>query len=109
MARDDPLADNPVARLDAGDLRSDVDDRPAPFVARDARIAHPAPVELAAVDLRVRLADPDLVAADEHVARPVDRRVDLAKGHLVWPLDDEGFHRRLVYGAPWPRPTSPTC
>jgi len=42
----------------------------------------------------VRPADARLVAEDEHVVRPRNRLVELAKRDLVRALDDDGLHGR---------------
>src|SRR5690348_13289419 len=103
VARDDPLADDPVSGLDARDVGADLDDGPAPLVPRDHGVAHPARVELPAEDLGVRLAEADLVATHEDVAGAVGGRLEVAKRDLVRTVDDEGFHPVLSL---WPSLTA---
>src|SRR6185312_16779776 len=52
-----PLTDDPVARHELGDALADRLDHPAPLVPGDARIAHPAEVELSCQHLDVGAAE----------------------------------------------------
>src|SRR5437764_36363 len=53
IARDEPLANDAVSALEVVDVRADLGYDPAPLVARNARIAHPATIQCALEDLEI--------------------------------------------------------
>ena len=73
------LADDAVAGREIGHALPHLLDDAAPLVPGDARVAHPAPVELALEHLEVGAADAGQPAADEHVSRPAGGCLDLSE------------------------------
>src|SRR6185369_8428708 len=80
---------------------TDLLDDAAPLVARDARVAHPAQVELALEHLHVGAAQTGKPAADEDVARPANGCLDLSVDHLVRALYHDRLHGGKVYAGRW--------
>jgi hypothetical protein len=66
-------------------------DDAAPLVARDARVAHPAQVELALEHLHVGAAQAGEPAAHEHVPGP-QLGVSTSRSDLVRALDHDRLH-----------------
>ena len=86
------LADDPVTEIDVVDALPDRLDDAAPFVARDARVPHPAAVEQPLGHVEVRAADARQPAAYQHFPWAARRLFHVAIGHLVRPVDHHRLH-----------------
>src|SRR4029078_8190773 len=93
----EPFADHAVAGLDAGHAFADRLDDPAPFVPRDAGVAHPAAVQLPLEHLDVGAAEPGVPAAHQHVSRPAGRGLHLPVDDLVRALDHDRLHGSSLF------------
>ena len=87
-----PLADDAVTGLEPGHALAYRLDHPAPLVSRDARVTHPAQVQLALQHLDVGAAEPGEPAAHQHVSRPAGRGFHFPIDDLVRALDHDRLH-----------------
>src|SRR6188472_2708352 len=86
------FADHAVAGLQSGHALSDRLYDSAPLVSRNARVAYPAPVQLAIEHFDVGTAQPGEPAAHQHVSRPAGRGPHLPVDDLVRALDHDRLH-----------------